>query len=55
MAVVGDYASQHREITFNYDRQTGRLISPQLGEGRVEKIDRMIKLRITFEGWTIER
>ena len=55
MAVVGEYESQFRQITFNYDRQSGQLTSPQLGTGKVEKVNRMIRLRITFEGWTIEK
>ena len=55
MAVVGEYESQFRQITFNYDRQTGQLTSPQLGMGKVEKVNKMIRLRITFEGWTIEK
>ncbi len=55
MAVVGDYESQFRQITFAYNRQTGQLISPQLGEGHVEIVNGIVKLRITFEGWTIEK
>ena len=55
MAVVGDYESQFRQITFAYNRQTGRLISPQLGEGHVEIVNGIVKLRIFFEGWIIEK
>ena len=55
MAVVGDYESQFRQITFAYNRQTGRLISPQLGEGHVELVNGIVKLRIFFEGWIIEK
>lgn len=55
MAVVGDYESQFRQIIFAYNRQTGRLISPQLGEGHVEIVNGIVKLRIFFEGWIIEK
>lgn len=55
MAVVGDYESQFRHITFAYDRQTGQLSSPQLGEGHVEIVNGIVKLRISFEGWIIEK
>ena len=55
MAVVGDYESQFRQITFNYDRQTGQLTSPQLGAGRVEIVNKIVRLKISFEGWTIEK
>ena len=55
MVVIGDYESQFRRFTFSYDRQTGRIISPQLGEGHVEIVNGLIRLRITFEGWIIEK
>ena len=55
MAVVGEYESQFRQITFNYDRKTGQLSSPQLGVGKIEIVNGMIRLRITFEGWIIEK
>ena len=55
MVVVGDYESQFRQIIFAYNRQTGRLISPQLGDGHVEIVNGIVKLRIFFEGWIIEK
>lgn len=55
LVVVGEYESQFRQITFDYDRHTGQLTSPQLGVGNVEVVNGMIRLRITFEGWIIEK
>lgn len=55
MVVVGDYESQFRQITFDYDRYTGQLSSPQLGVGKIEIVNGMIRLKISFEGWIIEK
>ena len=54
MGVLNDYGA-YREITLTYDRQTGRLLSPELGEGHVEKDERLMKLKIVFEGWLLEK
>lgn len=53
MIVLSD--NDYKEITFSYNRYTGKLYSPQLGEGKLEEGRRFYKLTITFEGWEISR
>jgi len=55
MVIDTDFASQHREINLQYNRQTGDLSSPELGKGKVEKVTGFVSLKISFKGWTIEK
>lgn len=55
MVIDTDFASQHREINLQYNRQTGDLSSPELGKGKVEKVTGFVSLIISFKGWTIEK
>lgn len=42
-------------VTFNVDWQTGTVMSPELGEGKIEKDSKLNTIKIIFEEWTISR
>lgn len=42
-------------VTFNVDWQTGTAMSPELGEGKIEKDSKLNTIKIIFEEWTISR
>jgi hypothetical protein len=55
MVITTNLRSQYREINFQYNRLTGSLYSPELGEGKVEKLTGFVTLKISFKGWIIEK
>lgn len=53
MVVITDLPPEY--FSFSYDRKSGKLSSPELGEGHVERGNGIYTLRIVFEGWILEK
>ena len=42
-------------VNFDVDWQMGTVVSPELGEGKIERDDKLKELNLTFEKWTLKR
>lgn len=42
-------------VTFNVDWQLETVSSPELGEGKIERDDKLNELKLIFEKWTLKR
>ena len=42
-------------VNFEIDWQMGTVVSPELGEGKIERDNKMNELKLSFEKWTLKR